>query len=106
MTALEELTAGMFDALVGEVFQVEASAGSTGMKLIEVKRYAKTPPSRGVKRGEPFSLLFERVSGPELGRELCRLFHVNLSTDLLFLGRVMPPAGYDPRLSYYEAAFG
>lgn len=108
---LADFAADRFEALVGQtiVFERPADSGTSAMeaasmRLLEVKRGAKSP----AVRREPFSVLFAMKDQPPLGPGLHRLAHPDFEPAELLITRVMAPKyeALDPTGMYYEVVFG
>ena len=70
------------------------------MKLLSVD------PGRKFNAGrQPFSLLFLRLSGPELDPVLHLMLHDAFEQDWIYVSRVTAPLECDSREAYYEAVF-
>ncbi len=105
--ALKDAAAAHFEPYVGGTFVFQAppdAAGNPGaqtsMELLLVSLGKKLAIPR-----HPFSLLFRRISGPELGMELHIVIHEAFEPELMHIARIAPPLDLDPAESYYEAVF-
>ncbi len=102
--SVREFTADHFLPHQGSVFRFEPAAGEpVELELIEVARYRR-PNSNGIGR-EPFSLLFRGVQPRAMAPVLHTLIHEAFAPCLIYVSRIIPPAGLDPREAYYEAVF-
>lgn len=104
---LKDVAAVHFEPYVGGTFVFQAPADASGnggaqtaMELLSVTLGRKLAIPR-----HPFSLLFRRTSGPELGPVLHILIHEGFEPELMHVARIAPPLDMNPAESYYEAIF-
>src|SRR4051812_29343833 len=93
---LGDLTAGDFEPLGHEAFQLAAGGAELELTLIEVKRLGTA-----LRQGGAFSLLFVAAAGPFLPQATYTLTHPKLGTIELFLVPIGPSHGGNG----YEAVF-
>lgn len=107
--SLREWTADHFAPHLSGIFRFEPAAGANGepieLKLIEVTRHRRQRQEANGAGREPFSLLFLRIRPGEMAPVLHTLVHDAFARDLIFVSRIVPPAGMDPKEAYYEAVF-
>ena len=105
--SLKDAAAVHFEPYVGGTFIFEAAAevsgnpgARTSMELLSVTLGRKLTIPR-----HPFSLLFRRTAGPELGPVLHLVIHEGFEPELMHVSRIAPPLDMNPAESYYEAIF-
>lgn len=104
--SVEALTADHFLPYSGDIFRFQppGNGAPIEMELLEVMSPPK-PARGGTYTREPFSLLFRGAPGQAMAPVLHTLLHHAFEPGLIFVSRIIPPAGRDPMEAYYEAIF-
>lgn len=103
---LEKITSAMFEAFLGEIFELTFPDGQTmDLRLSDVKRHGGHPDAnrpQDMERQESFSIVFQGANEQPFSQGMYAVSHADIGEiEALFL----VPVAQDENGRYYEAVF-